>query len=101
MYITPTVLAGGGLWPIQAIAHCAALASMHIGSWLGVAGLSGMHVQPFFPSRSVFIDPSALAITTVASPAIDLGAADMALWMGSPDFPASEVSATALSPVFT
>ena len=77
--MTPTVSAGGFFLPIQAWAHFAAFASMHIGSGPGVVGLSGMQVQPFFPSRKVFIDPSACAWTIVAPCEIDDGAADIAL----------------------
>jgi len=83
MYIMPTAPAGGVLWPIQASAHFIALASMHIGSGPGVAGLSGMQVQPLLPSRKVVIAPSAPAWTIVAPLAIEAGAAAIALWTGS------------------
>src|SRR3954452_15702619 len=83
MYITPTVPAGGGLWPIQAAAHFAALASMHIGSGPGVSGASGMQVQPFLPARTWFILPSAPTVTIAASCARAAGAAYSALATGS------------------
>src|SRR5205085_2737838 len=60
-----------------------ALASMHMGSGPGVAGLSGMQVNPFFPSRSVRIFPPASIATTVAPLATLAGAAFMALAMSS------------------
>src|SRR5690349_13568366 len=56
---------------------------MHIGSGPGVAGLSGMQVQPLLPSRRVAIDPSASACMMVASREMDSGAADIALATGS------------------
>ena len=77
------VASGGGLWPIHACAHLAALASMHIGSGPGVAGLSGMQVQPLLPLRSSVILPSAPTVITDALCAIDAGAADSALLTGS------------------
>src|SRR4051794_16942906 len=83
MYMKPTLLAGGSLCAIHASAHFSALASMHIGSAPGVCGLLGMQVQPFWPSRSTFIVPSALAWTIVAPPAIAFGAAAIALSIGS------------------
>src|SRR5881227_1009123 len=66
MYIRPTLPAGGALWPIQALAHSIAFLSAHIGSGPGVAGLSGMHVQPFVPLRIVRIFPPADISTMVA-----------------------------------
>jgi hypothetical protein len=56
---------------------------MHIGSGPGVAGLSGMQVQPFLPARKVAIVPSAFGSTIAASWAIEAGAADIALSTGS------------------
>src|ERR1043165_8351606 len=83
MYMKPTLPAGGALWPIQAPAHSIAFLSMHIGSGPGVVGLSGMQVQPFLPSRRVFIAPSGCASTIVASPETEAGAAAIALSIGS------------------
>src|SRR4051812_18025331 len=77
---TPSV---GGFLPIQAAAQAPAFLSMHIGSGPGVVGLSGMQVQPLWPSRSVFIDPSACAATIVASLETERGAAAIALSIGS------------------
>src|ERR1043165_9769866 len=80
MYMRPTLPAGGALWPIQAPAHSIAFWSPHIGSGPGVAGLSGMHVQPFVPFRSVrIVLPSSDISTIVAHFAIPAGAADIAL----------------------
>src|SRR5438270_9616876 len=87
MYISPTTLAGGGLCETQACTHCAAFWSKHIGSDPGVAGESGMQVQPLVPLRSVVIAPLASTDTTDASCAIAAGAADSALAIGS--FPVS------------
>src|SRR5690349_7439778 len=79
MYMNPTLPAGGVLCPTHAIAHSIAFLSMHIGSGPGVAGLSGMQVKPFLPSRSMRILPSA-SITTMLAPCDTLaGAADIAL----------------------
>src|SRR5690348_17924935 len=83
MYMTPTAPCGGGLWWIQASAHFIAFASMHMGSGPGVAGLSGMQVQPLLPLRSTFELPFASTVTIDALWAIDEGAADSALWTGS------------------
>src|SRR3954464_13846518 len=79
MYIRPTVLGGGAVWPIHAIAQAIALASMHIGSGPGVVGLSAMQVKPLLPRRTVRIWPLAPIATIVASRDTDAGAADMAL----------------------
>src|ERR1043165_9886467 len=97
MYMKPTLPASGALCDIQAPAHSIAFLSMHIGSGPGVVGLSGMHVQPFVPSRSVRILPSALMSITVAFFAIDIGAADIALAISaaSSDFGASTADAAA------
>ena len=81
--MTPPCPAGGGLWPIHACAHLPALASMHIGSGPGVVGLSGMQVQPLLPLRSSVTLPSAPTVMTDALCAIDAGAADSALLIGS------------------
>src|SRR3954451_17847315 len=83
MYMTPTVPVGGGLCDVQACAHLPALASKHIGSGPGVAGASGMQVQPFVPFRTVVMAPLASAVTTEASCAMEAGAADSALATGS------------------
>jgi hypothetical protein len=56
---------------------------MHIGSGPGVAGASGMQVQPLVPWRSVFIAPFASTVTTEAACAIAAGAAVSALAIGS------------------
>src|SRR3954454_7132684 len=56
---------------------------MHMGSGPGVSGASGMHVQPFLPSRTLVIFPSAPTVTTEASWAMEAGAADSALATGS------------------
>src|SRR3954454_20296057 len=79
MYMTPTAPAGGVLCSIHASAHLPAFASKHIGSGPGVAGLSGMQVQPLVPLRSVFIAPLASAVMMVALPETEAGAADCAL----------------------
>src|SRR5271169_3481415 len=52
---------------------------MHMGSGPGVAGLSGMQVNPFVPSRNVRIWPSAPIATIVAFALTFLGAARIAL----------------------
>src|SRR3954467_7554890 len=77
---TPSV---GGFLPIQAPAQAPAFLSMHIGSGPGVVGLSGMQVQPLWPSRRVFIEPSACAWTMAASLEREAGAAAIALSIGS------------------
>src|ERR1700691_5284275 len=78
MYMKPT-LAGGVLCAIHASTHSPAFLSQHIGSGPGVAGLSGMHVQPFVPLRIVRILPDASIAMTVAFPLILRGAALSAL----------------------
>src|SRR5258708_38956245 len=83
MYIKPTLPAAGGLWSIQECTQAMALASMHIGSGPGVAGLSGMQVNPFVPLRIVRILPSASIATNVAPFATLAGAAFIALAMSS------------------
>src|SRR6185369_9534618 len=79
MYISPTLPAGGGWWPIQALAHSRALASMHIGSGPGVVGLSAMQVKPLVPLRTTRIAPLASTSMTVDLAPTAAGAADMAL----------------------
>ena len=56
-----------------------ALASMHMGSGPGVAGLSGMQVNALVPRRRVRIVPSASMETMVAEAATADGAARIAL----------------------
>src|SRR5512135_2948786 len=79
MYMNPTLPCGGSLCAIQAPAHAKALASMHIGSGPGVAGLSGMQVKPFVPLRNVRMLPEASIATIVASLETFAGAARIAL----------------------
>src|SRR5690348_5972171 len=79
MYMKPTLPLAGVLCPIHAPAHSNAFLSMHIGSDPGVAGESGMQVQPLRPSRKVRILPSAPIATMVASFATAAGAARWAL----------------------
>src|SRR5690349_16431704 len=83
MYMIPGASVGGGLCSSQACTHFMALASMHIGSGPGVAGLSGIQVKPLLPARSIFIVPSSLATTMAAFSATAAGAADIALLIGS------------------
>src|SRR3954447_1163752 len=91
MYISPTEPSGGGLCATQAATHLPALASKHIGSGPGVSGASGMQVQPLFPLRSSFIAPLGSTVTTDALCAMDAGAADSALAIGSPELAANAV----------
>src|SRR5690348_4066807 len=79
MYMKPTLPLAGVLCPIHAPAHSNAFLSMHIGSGPGVAGESGMQVQPLRPSRKVRILPSVPTATMVASFATAAGAARWAL----------------------
>src|SRR5581483_3339178 len=79
MYMKPTLPAAGVLCPIHAPAHANAFLSMHIGSGPGVAGESGMQVNPLWPSRNVRILPSALIVMIVASFDTAAGAARSAL----------------------
>src|ERR1700688_3337272 len=60
-----------------------AFLSMHMGSGPGVAGLSGMQVNPLLPLRSVRILPSASIVTMVAFLPTPAGAAFMALLIRS------------------
>src|ERR1700676_3072976 len=79
MYMKPTLPAGGVLCEDHALAHSIALASMHIGSGPGVAGLSGMQVKPLVPLRSVRILPPGSITTIVAFLPTLAGAALIAL----------------------
>src|SRR5438552_19148890 len=54
-----------------------------MGSGPGVAGLSGIHVKPLVPLRSVRLPPFGSGSTMVASSATFLGAAFMALAISS------------------
>src|SRR5258706_8924041 len=83
MYMKPALPVAGGWWPIQECNQAMALASMHIGSGPGVAGLSGMQVKPFVPLRSVRREPLASMATNVAPFATLAGAAFIALAMSS------------------
>src|SRR4029077_8885358 len=80
MYMKPTLFDGGGLCPTQASIHSIAFLSAHIGSGPGVAGLSGMQVNPLLPLRSVCMPLSSM-VTTVAPLATLAGAAPVALAM--------------------
>src|SRR2546430_15065590 len=53
MYMRPIFPAGGVWWCRYASIHAPAFLSQHIGSGPGVSGLSGMHVKPLLPLRSV------------------------------------------------
>src|ERR1700680_1281780 len=81
MYMRPILPLAGVLWPIHAPAPSIAALSIHIGSGPGVAGLSGMQVNPFVPSRNVRIVPSAFIATIVAAALTFFGAACIALWI--------------------
>src|SRR5258708_9447453 len=81
MYMKPTLPAAGGLWATRAFNHSMELASPHIGSGPGVAGLSAMQVKPLLPLRTTRIAPLALRSTMVASLAMAAGAACIALAM--------------------
>src|SRR5262245_44260685 len=78
MYPKPILPFGGSLCAIHAAAQSMPFLSTHIGSTPG-DGLSGMHVQPFVPFRSVRICILSSIVTMVASFAMDCGAADIAL----------------------
>src|SRR5689334_21736631 len=91
MYISAALPAGGGCFFSIASIHSMPLASVHIGSGPGVAGLSGRQVKPFVPARSSFIDPSAPMSMIAALLPTASGAALMALWI----LPASSVGAAA------
>src|SRR3970282_842509 len=79
MYMRPTLPAAGGLRATHAPTHSKEFLSMHMGSGPGVAGLSGMQVNPFAPLRRVRIFPSASMATMVAPFETLAGAADIAL----------------------
>src|SRR5258708_22418275 len=81
MYMKPTLPAAGGLWATRAFNPSRELASPHIGSGPGVAGLSAMQVKPLLPLRTTRIAPLALRSTMVASLAMAAGAACMAVAM--------------------
>src|SRR4029077_8747070 len=83
MYMNPTFPAGGVLWCRYASIQSPAFLSQHMGSGPGVSGLSGMHVKPVAPLRSVRIPPFGSGDTMVASSATFLGAAFMALAISS------------------
>src|SRR6266513_2591556 len=83
MYMRPIFPAGGVWWCRYASIHAPAFLSQHIGSGPGVSGLSGMHVKPSLPLRSVRIPPFGSGATMVASSATFLGAAFMALAISS------------------
>src|SRR6266403_5168577 len=79
MYMNPIFPAGGVLWFRYASIQSPAFLSQHIGSGPGVAGLSGMHVKPLVPLRTVRIPPLASGATIVAFSATFFGAAFIAL----------------------
>src|SRR5436853_6611029 len=83
MYMKPTLPAGGAFFSTHAMTQSTEFLSMHIGSGPGVAGLSGMQVNPLVPLRSVRILPSASIAMMVASFATLAGAAFIALAMSS------------------
>src|SRR5712671_2061867 len=83
MYMNPTFPAGGVLWFRYASIQSPAFLSQHIGSGPGVAGLSGIHVKPLLPLRSVRIPPFGSGVTMVAFSATFFGAAFMALAISS------------------
>src|SRR3984893_11722714 len=83
MYMNPTLPTVGAVWPAQAWTQSMAFLSIHMGSGPGVAGLSGIQVNPFVPLRSVRILPSASMVPTVAFLATLAGAALMALLIRS------------------
>src|SRR5262245_54550103 len=70
---------GGSECDIHACAHSMPFLSRHMGSAPGVVGMSGMHVQPFVPARSVRISIFSFMVTMAALALIASGAADMAL----------------------
>src|SRR5258708_7299826 len=83
MYMHPTLPTVGDGWVTHACTQSMAFLSMHMGSGPGVAGLSGMQVNPLLPLRSVRILPSASIATMEAFLATLAGAALMALLMRS------------------
>src|SRR6188472_3820211 len=78
MYMKPTFPLGGVLCATHASTHSIAFLSMHIGSGPGVAGLSGMQVNPFEPLRSECMPLSSI-VTIVAFFETAAGAARIAL----------------------
>src|SRR5947207_12501702 len=97
MYMRPIFAAGGVWWCRYASIHAPAFLSQHIGSGPGVSGLSGMHVKPSLPLRSVRIPPFGSGATMVASSATFLGAAFMALAI-SPSSVGAVLAPLALAP---
>src|ERR1700730_5923792 len=83
MYMNPTLPTVGAVWPAHAWTQSMAFLSMHMGSGPGVAGLSGIQVNPLVPVRKVRILPSASIVTMVAFLPTLAGAALMALLMRS------------------
>ncbi len=81
--MNPTLPTVGDVWFTQAWTQSMAFLSMHMGSGPGVAGLSGMQVNPLVPLRSVRILPSASIATMVAFLPTFAGAALMALFIRS------------------
>src|SRR2546430_2727275 len=78
MYMNP-IFPPGGVWGGRyASIHPPAFLSQHIGSGPGVSGLSGIHVKPLLPLRSVRIPPFGSGATMVAFSATFLGPAFMA-----------------------
>src|ERR1700716_1115874 len=103
MYMNPTFPAGGVLWPRYASIQSPAFLSQHIGSGPGVSGLSGIHVKPLVPLRSVRMPPFGSGATMVAFSETFLGAAFMALAINSSsvdaDLPAAAAWCAAGAPV--
>src|SRR5690242_5400100 len=93
MYISAALPAGGGCFFSMASIHAMPLASVHIGSGPGVAGLSGRQVKPLVPARSSFIEPSAPMSMIIAPLPTASGAALIALAI----LPASSVGAAAIA----
>src|SRR5690242_16872051 len=81
MYIRPTLPTGGVAWDSQACTQASAALSAHIGSGPGVAGASGMQVNPLVPWRNVRMLPSDCMAMMVAWRPTPGGAARMALAM--------------------
>src|SRR6202035_2510876 len=82
MYMNPTLPTVGEMWLAHACTQSMAFLSIHMGSGPGVAGLSGMQVNPLVPLRSVRILPASI-VTMVAFLATLAGAALMALLIRS------------------
>src|SRR6202035_5984618 len=95
MYMNPTLPTVGEMWLAHACTQSMAFLSIHMGSGPGVAGLSGMQVNPLVPLRSVRILPSASIVTMVAFLPTLAGAAFMALLIN-----AASVGAVFLSLAF-